>query len=148
MLVALFKVFICYYCTPSMNGIVQLLARNTLMGVWTVFYMYSTWVILITRSARLSLGSYGMLHMIFDTTEREDVTLGDVLQFLSGASKIPAMGFDTTPKIRFTNEKCLPRVSICDLCITFPREMGLVNYADFKERMDLCILGSFGFGSV
>ena len=72
----------------------------------------------------------------------------DILQFFSGASKIPAIGFDSTPKLCFTSEECLPRVSTCDLSITFSRSMGLLSFQKFAETMDMCIQGSFGFGSV
>ncbi len=76
------------------------------------------------------------------------VTTAEIVQFLSGATRIPAIGFDTTPKVRFTDEECLPRVSTCDVAITFPRSMGLMRFDKFCEILDMCIKGSFGFGSV
>ncbi len=45
------------------------------------------------------------------------VSLSDILQFLSGSTKIPACGFDNIPCIRFTNDECFPRVSTCDLTL-------------------------------
>ena len=80
--------------------------------------------------------------------ECDNVSVGDILKFLSGSSRIPATGFDTTPKIRFTDEDCLPTVSTCDMSITFPRKMGLLNFEEFKNKLDFCILGSYGFGVV
>ena len=44
----------------------------------------------------------------------------EILKFFTGSSKIPATGFDGTPKIYFCNEDRLPSVSTCDLSITFP----------------------------
>lgn len=61
---------------------------------------------------------------------------------------LPAVGFDSTPKIHFCDEERLPTVSTCDLSITFPRSMGLLSYKDFKTKMNDCILGSYGFGVV
>ena len=53
------------------------------------------------------------------------VLLSDILQFVSGSSKLPASGFYNTPKISFTDEECLPRASTCDLSITFSRSWGM-----------------------
>ena len=39
---------------------------------------------------------------------REDVSLADVLHFLIGADKIPAMGFTVSPSINFTDMEILP----------------------------------------
>ena len=81
-------------------------------------------------------------------TERQDVTLGDILEFLSGARKLPATGFPKNPSVHFCSGDRLPKASTCDVSITFSRGMGLLQYEQFKEKMDLCILGSYGFGSV
>ena len=89
----------------------------------------------------LTLSTYHIL-------EREDITLGDILEFLSGASKLPAVGFSKDPSVHFCNEDQLPKASTCDVSITFSRGMGLLQYEQFKERMDLCILGSYGFGTI
>ncbi len=78
------------------------------------------------------------LPLLLAPTGREGVTIADILQFYSGADKIPAIGFDATPKIGFTSDECLPRVSTCDLSITFPRSMGLLSFDKFAETMDLC----------
>ena len=57
---------------------------------------------------------------VTDCANDDDVTIGDILKFISGSSKVPATGFDSIPKIKFTNKDCLPTVSTCDLAITFP----------------------------
>lgn len=77
-----------------------------------------------------------------------NVSLENILQFFSGASKLPATGLDGNPIISFTSQDCLPYVSTCGLCIFFPRSIGCLSYDDFQDKMDLCILGSFGFGTV
>ena len=69
--------------------------------------------------------------------------------FFSGSAKVPAAGFDQVPKIRFSDEiDRLPWASTCDLSITFPRVMGLLSEDEFRQKLDMCILGSFGFGIV
>ena len=78
---------------------------------------------------------------------RVDVSLRKILHFISGSSKIPASGFDVTPKIRFTDDDVLPFSSTCDLSIAFPRSYGLLQHADFKKRVDYCISDSFGYGA-
>ena len=75
-----------------------------------------------------------------------EVSLGDILQFVSGSSKIPAAGLPTIPSIHFTDEKCLPQASTCGISITFPRALPLPMYEQFKERLKLCMCGSFGIG--
>ena len=42
----------------------------------------------------------------------------------------------------------LPWASKCDLSITFPRNMGLLTEEEFRQKMDMCILGSFEFCTV
>ena len=90
----------------------------------------------------------GCLHWLSTLclTGRGDVSLGDILQFFSGSTKLPAAGFNCTPKIYFTDELCLPRASTCDLSITFPRSFGSLSYEDFKAKMNMCVCDSFGFG--
>ena len=85
---------------------------------------------------------------VTDCANDDYVTIGDILKFISGSSKIPATGFDSIPKIKFTNEDCLPTASTCDLAITFPRKMAHLSPKEFKAKMDFCILGSHGFGIV
>ena len=84
---------------------------------------------------------------ITDCTERNDIGLADILKFISGSAKIPAIGLCCIPKIRFTDNDCLPFVSTCDIAITFPRKMGSMTVEYFKEYMDFCIQGSHGFGT-
>ena len=83
---------------------------------------------------------------VTNCSEGNDVSLDKVLQFFTGSSKLPAAGFHTTPTINFTDDTCLPRASTCDLSITFPRKYGFLTFEEFKEKMDFCILNSYGFG--
>ena len=72
--------------------------------------------------------------------------MGKLLLFIAGCSKLPAAGFHSTPMIKFTDEKCLPYSSTCDLSITFSRSFGHLTYTMFKVKMDMSIDNSFGFG--
>ena len=75
------------------------------------------------------------------------VSLENILQFFSGASKLPATGFDET-KISFTSEDVLPYTSACALKIMFPRSLGVLSYDDFEGKMDFCVCCSFGFVAI
>jgi len=76
------------------------------------------------------------------------VALSDILQFMSGASRMPAAGFDCIPSLHFTDAMRLPSSSTCDLSITFPRSYSLLAYDDFKMKMHDAVFGSCGFGAV
>ena len=91
---------------------------------------------------------YFWFEYVSESEEGGDVSLQEILKFMSGSSKVPATGFDATPKICFCEGDRLPTVSTCALSITFPRSMGLLQYQDFKKKMSYCILGSYGFGSI
>ena len=81
----------------------------------------------------------------------DGVELSDILQFLTGAKKIPASGFGTTLKVYFTQEIMLPKVSTCDCSITFSRSWGTMDEEDeedFKRKMSECVLCAAGYGQV
>ena len=61
---------------------------------------------------------------------------------------MPAVGFENTLSIVFTDEDMLPVVSTCALSVTFPRSISRMTYGRFKDMMDNCILCSCGFGKV
>ena len=50
----------------------------------------------------------------------QEVTLEDVLIFVTGASAIPLLGFEPSPKIGFVERECLPFASSCDKILFFP----------------------------
>ena len=43
------------------------------------------------------------------------VKLGDILEFVSGASKISPSGFPKNPSIEFCDDDRLPKASTCDV---------------------------------
>ena len=75
-----------------------------------------------------------------------DVSLKDALIFVTGASAIPPLGFEPSPKICFVDFQCLPFASSCDNVIYFP--LSLRNYDVFKEKTIFALCGSHGFGNV
>ena len=89
-----------------------------------------------------------LVFMILYLLGDDGVCLADLLQFFTGARKIPAAGFDTELKIKFSNDVMLPKASTCDCSITFSRSWGLLNEDEFKKKMTDCILGSVGYGQV
>ena len=70
------------------------------------------------------------------------VKLGDILEFVSGASKIPPSGFPTNPSIKFCGDDRLPKVSTCDVLHSHG-----TWFHQLKETVDLSILGSCELGS-
>ena len=74
--------------------------------------------------------------------------IADLLQFFTGARKIPATGFETPLKIHFSSRSMLPKASTCDCSITFSRDWGVLSEDEFKVKMNECILGSCGYGQV
>lgn len=72
-------------------------------------------------------------------------TLQDVMVFLTGCDSVPPLGFgDVKPSILFTDDALLPTVSTCSLTLRFPRNFP-TDFQQFKDKMDLVILGSQGF---
>ena len=71
-----------------------------------------------------------------------------ILAFVTGAFKIPPMGFPTRPTITFITDKSLflPTASTCALSLKLP--LSLVSYESFKENMTMAILNTIGFGQV
>ena len=70
-------------------------ARRAALTSLALSYMWSCYCLICSPTLRIC-------------RERRYITLVDILQFFSGASEIPAIGFDSTPKIYFTSEECLP----------------------------------------
>ena len=76
------------------------------------------------------------------------VTLNDVMNFFCGTKDVQAIALEgeTVPMIDFMDSDLLPTTSTCALVITFPRKFAEMQFDQFKEKMDMCILGSQGFG--
>ena len=87
-----------------------------------------------------------MYYLLISDSLVPDVSLKDVLIFITGASAIPPLGFQPNPKMRFVNWECLPFASSCDNVINFP--CTLRNYDTFKNKFIFALCGSHGFGNV
>jgi len=75
------------------------------------------------------------------------VTLRDLLQFITGADKIPPLGFPKNITVRFyekTSQHHYPTVSTCDLSIQLPR--GFQCPDTFQSLLEEAVLGAHGFG--
>ena len=61
--------------------------------------------------------------------------LEDVVAFVTGSPRVPAIGFDTTPSILFMdNDSRLPDVSTCALSITLPKRNSQEEFSDMMKR--------------
>ena len=83
-----------------------------------------------------------------------EATLKDLFVFLTGSDRIPAMGFTAKGIIAFDHsenpQECrLPSVSTCQPMLQLPACDHLTeDYDGFKEKMNLAVLGSVGFGQL
>ena len=63
-----------------------------------------------------------------------DVTFQDVLAFLSGAERIPPLGFDNKPTLNFNDDNPFPTASTWGIVLTLPTQYH-GNYRLFKEMV-------------
>ena len=80
------------------------------------------------------------------------VTLKHVLQFITGAEDIPAIGFTPRPKVRFcheTNPQLVRKVTAntCANILTLP-VFGMSEYTKFSQELTFCLMNSPGFGVI
>ena len=65
--------------------------------------------------------------------------------FLTGCDSVPPLDFgDVTPGNQFSDDTALPTVSTCSLTFRLPRNFP-TEFEQFKEKMELAVLGSQGF---
>ncbi|XP_067036310.1 uncharacterized protein [Acropora muricata] len=82
-----------------------------------------------------------------------EANLKDLFVFLTGSDRIPPMGFTRKGKIAFdhrdnSQELRFPSVSTCQPMLQLPMCDNLTqDYDSFKEKMNLAMLGSVGFGN-
>ena len=75
--------------------------------------------------------------------------LEDVLVFMTGADRIPILGFELPPKLSFLEylpSKLLPTASTCSVELRLPTIH--TDYSVFKEHMVMALKGHDGFGGV
>lgn len=82
------------------------------------------------------------------------LSLSNILQFITGASEIPAEGFDVQPSIVFHHDQPqnlngrFPSANTCSCTLTIPVWEGLLNEERFCEIMTDAIIGCQEFGHV
>jgi len=77
------------------------------------------------------------------------LTLGSILSFITGATNIPAVGFGTTPVIKFHHDAPVgwkPTANTCANELTLPVNSTLEVYDSFKTEMVTCLQSAQGFG--
>ena len=74
------------------------------------------------------------------------MTLGNIVQFATGATCILPLGLDTMPKITFFYDSSitLPAANTCSLTLKLPATID--NPDVFKRRVTYGIFNSIGFG--
>ena len=75
--------------------------------------------------------------------------LEDMLVFVTGADRVPPMGFEYSPIINFVHDppSHLPVASTCTPSLSLPVVRGQA-YENFKDAMVEALVGGFGFGQV
>lgn len=78
------------------------------------------------------------------------VTLAAVLQFITGSSSIPAVGFDEMPSITFLHDASGRKLTAntCANTLCLPINSTFLDYDKFKVEFTACMAESPGFGGV
>lgn len=74
------------------------------------------------------------------------LTLEGILVFTTGASAVPPMGFDLTPRIIFHSTSPFPKANTCVPSLSLP--LCIKEYECFKYKMAFGILNTAGFSDV
>eukprot|EP00794_Sanderia_malayensis_P001016 gene1016-337_t len=78
------------------------------------------------------------------------IKLENILQFITGAEEVPAIGFTPKLTIQFLHDADTPRklsVSTCANVITIPVH-GMAEYESFANEFTFCMVNSPGFGTI
>ena len=93
---------------------------------------------------------FGLFLKDLEEDEADDLTLKDLLVFISGADSVPLLGFDHLISVHFYdfigNVHCRPWSSTCALTLHLPR--GVEDPQQFKELMKESLNECYGFGKV
>ena len=75
--------------------------------------------------------------------------IGDLLMFITGADRLPPMGFPDVPVIEFNHNPSvrLPTPSTCAPSITLPMSQAS-SYDHFQDMMIQGLVQGFGFGNI
>ena len=75
-----------------------------------------------------------------------DVSLKDILMFLTGTDEVPPCGFDVKPALKFTEYDRMPESITCTITLTL--SLVHTNYEVFKAKMDFATPNGYGFGKI
>lgn len=88
------------------------------------------------------------------TNGNTNCSIADVLKFVSGADRIPPLGFGKTPKVeflplrdRFGFPQKFATASTCDIILRLPTYHG-ERYDLFRESMIMSLKDNDGFGGL
>ena len=76
-------------------------------------------------------------------------SLSDLLVFVSGADRIPPLGYERAPSVVFDHyqDRIFPTASTCDVQLRLPI-VHEGNYQKFREAMIMALKDHDGFGGV
>ena len=89
---------------------------------------------------------YFWCEYVTECADRDDVTLERCWNFWVAHLTFLLPDLIIHRRLRFTNDEWILTVSTSDILITFSRRLELLDYENFKQKMD--VLGSYGLGSV
>ena len=72
------------------------------------------------------------------------MSLEDILQFVTGTTRVPPLGFDKKPEIEFSNDP-LPSASTCLLQLHLPLSQSSM---EFEKKCTFSIFNAIGFGNI
>ena len=74
------------------------------------------------------------------------LSLEDILQFATGASSVPPIGFSPNPTVTFHESSPFPMANTCTNCLKLP--LFTSDYDAFKYNFAYGIVNTAGFGQV
>lgn len=86
--------------------------------------------------------------MISFAHTESNISLSEVLQFITGSQKIPATGLESPVTIDFTSIDQLPVARTCTCCLIVSRSWAVMTPEDFCKKMEMCMLNSSGFQNI
>lgn len=91
------------------------------------------------------------MYTVFIFLGLEGITLSALLQFITGASAIPVLGFAEKLKISFVHGcpemcKCYPSASTCDLLLRIPVHLDALEV--LKNSFQSALKDGFAFGII
>lgn len=114
--------------------------------------VYARFTIVFIMNISSDVKTIFVIAMLYSISESKckyeggSVTIGDVLQFITGCSTPPPAGYETKFLMTFTEEICYPTARTCTYTVLMPVHQP--TYQKFKEMMVEAIVSGRGFGRV